>query len=66
MSPTEFAARMIAADERFAEALKRDDIREMRAVLVEKTGLLEVFFARSHHRPSADMNESLWSRADAG
>ncbi len=45
MSPTEFTVRMVAVDERFAQALKRDDIREMRAALAEKTALLEVFFA---------------------
>ncbi len=50
MSPTEFAARMTAADERFARALKSDDFREMRAALADKTGLLKVYFARQHHR----------------
>ena len=48
MSPTEFAVRMSAADERFSQALKRDDIREMRAALADKTGLLQIFFAASH------------------
>jgi Tfp pilus assembly protein PilE len=50
MSPTEFSISMTAADERFAQALKRDDIREMRAALVEKTRLLEIYFAASRHR----------------
>jgi hypothetical protein len=50
MSPTEFSISMTAADERFAQALKRDDIREMRAALAEKTRLLEVYFAASRHR----------------
>ena len=45
MSPTEFAARMIAADQRFAQALKRDDIGAMRATLAEKTALLAAYFA---------------------
>jgi hypothetical protein len=45
MSPTEFAVRMLAADERFAHALKHDDIREMRAALAEKTGVLAAYFA---------------------
>ena len=55
MSPTEFAARMIAADERFAQALKCDDIRQMRAALAEKTVLLEAFFAapRTQHEECA-------------
>jgi Tfp pilus assembly protein PilE len=50
MSPTEFAVRMIAADRRFAQALKRDDIRDMRAALAEKTGLLEAYFAATRRR----------------
>jgi hypothetical protein len=45
MSLTEFAARMIAADQRFEQALKHDDIRDMRAALAEKTGLLAAYFA---------------------
>lgn len=66
MSPTEFAVRMTAADERFTQALKRDDIREMRAALVEKTGLLEAFFAESRNRSSAGTKQSFGSRVDAG
>lgn len=50
MSPSEFVARMWAADQRFARALRRDDIREMRAALAEKTGLLERYFAASRDR----------------
>jgi hypothetical protein len=49
MSPTEFAVRMSAADERFAQALKRDDIRQMRAALAEKTKLIEVYLALPRH-----------------
>ncbi len=45
MLPTEFAARMFAADRRFAQALKRDDIGEMRAALAEKRTLLAAYFA---------------------
>ena len=62
MSPAEFAVRMIGADERFALALERDDIREMRAVLAEKTALLEEFFAASRGRAKDD-NESARSAA---
>jgi hypothetical protein len=47
MTPTEFAVRMIAADRRFSQALKRDDIAEMRAALADKTGLLQQYFAAS-------------------
>jgi hypothetical protein len=47
MTPTEFAVRMIAADQRFSQALKRDDIPEMRAALADKTGLLRLYFAAS-------------------
>jgi hypothetical protein len=50
MSPTEFAVRMSAADERFAQALKRDDIRQMRVALAEKTKLLDVYLALPRHR----------------
>jgi len=50
MSPTEFALRMIAADERFSQALRRDDIREMRAALAEETGLLQAYFAASRRQ----------------
>ena len=66
MSPTEFAVRMTAADERFSQALQRDDIREMRAALVDKTGLLEAFFAESRHRSSAGIKQAVGSRVDAG
>jgi hypothetical protein len=45
MSPTEFTVRMFAADQRFSQALKHDNIPEMRAALAEKTGLIEVYFA---------------------
>ena len=45
MTPTEFAVRMAAADERFERALKCDDIPEMRAALAEKTELLNAYFA---------------------
>ncbi len=51
MSPTEFAVRMIAADKRFSHALQRDDIREMRAALSDKTELLQLYFAASRQRP---------------
>jgi hypothetical protein len=47
MLPTEFAVRMIAADQRFSQALRRDDVREMRAALAEKTELLQLYFAAS-------------------
>ena len=47
MWPTEFAVRMIAADQRFSQALRRDDVREMRAALAEKTELLHLYFAAS-------------------
>lgn len=47
MSPTEFTVRMMAIDERFAQALKRDDIRDMRLALAEKTELLQLYFAAS-------------------
>lgn len=50
MSPTEFAARLIAVDQRFAQALKHDDIRDMRAALTEKTALLAAYFAASRDR----------------
>jgi hypothetical protein len=45
MSPTEFTFRMVAADQRFSQALKQDNIPEMRAALAEKTGLIAVYFA---------------------
>jgi len=61
MSPTEFTARMTAADQRFAQALKRDDIREMRAALAEKTGLLQLYFAAPRDRA----DDALGSGADA-
>jgi hypothetical protein len=50
MSPIEFSVRMTAADAHFAQALKKDDIREMRAALAEKTALLKVYFGTSPHR----------------
>jgi len=62
MSPTEFALCMIAADERFAQALERDDFPEMRAALAEKTGLLEVYFA-AHRHPAHDENDGTRSAA---
>lgn len=54
MSPGEFAVRMSAADERFARARKRDDIRGMRAALAEKTALLDNYFGASRHRAEND------------
>jgi len=56
MSPGEFAVRMSAADERFARALKRDDIREMRAALAEKTALLDNYFGASRDRTEKSSN----------
>ena len=50
MSPTEFAARMIAADQRFEQALKHDDIRDVRAALAEKAELLAAYFAAARDR----------------
>jgi len=50
MSPSEFVIRMTAADERFACALRRDDIAEMRAALAKKTELLESYFTVSRDR----------------
>jgi hypothetical protein len=50
MTPTEFAVRMAAADERFERALKCDDIPEMRAALAEKTELLKTYFAAPQDR----------------
>jgi hypothetical protein len=44
MTPTEFAARMVAADQHFTQALKRDDLRDMRAALAEEAGLLADYF----------------------
>jgi hypothetical protein len=38
---------MFAADRRFAQAMKQDNIREMRAALAEKTGLIAHYFAAS-------------------
>ncbi len=58
MSPSEFVVRMTAADERFAHALKRDDIREMRAALAEKTELLETYFATPRNRTEKDEAQS--------
>jgi hypothetical protein len=53
MSPTEFTVRMFAADQRFSQALKQDNIPEMRAALAEKTGLIEVYFAEPRDRVDA-------------
>jgi hypothetical protein len=58
MSPTEFAVRMIAADRRFAQALERDDIREMRAALTEKTGLLDAYFAATRLRACGEAEDA--------
>jgi len=44
MTPTEFGVRLIAADQRFSQALRRDSIPEMRAALAEKAGLLQLYF----------------------
>ncbi len=74
MSPSEFAVRMLAADERFEHALKHDDIREMRAALAEKTGLLAAYFAAPRDgaddetdgtRPVAVPRRAVGSRSDA-
>jgi hypothetical protein len=58
MSPTEFAARMIAADQRFEQALKHDDIRDMRAALAEKTKLLAAYFAATRDRARDDSEDA--------
>ncbi len=50
MLPSEFVVRMTAVDERFARALRRDDIAEMRAALAEKTELLASYFTVSRDR----------------
>ncbi len=50
MSPAEFAVQMTAADDRFAQALKSDDIREMRTALAEKAALLKAYFAEPPQR----------------
>ena len=62
MSPTEFTARMIAADQRFAQALKRDNIPEMRAALAEKTGLIEVYFAAPHDLADDALGSGAYAR----
>jgi hypothetical protein len=62
MSPTEFAVRMIAADQRFSQALKHDDIRAMRAALAEKNDLLQLYFAASR-QDARDENEQARSAA---
>lgn len=62
MSPSEFVVHMAAADNRFEQALKRDDIREMRAALADKTALLDTFFANSHNR-AENTGEKAQSRA---
>jgi hypothetical protein len=53
MSPTEFTVRMFAADQRFSQALKQDNIPEMRAALAEKTGLIEFYFDAPRDRVDA-------------
>jgi hypothetical protein len=53
---------MIAADQRFSQALKTDDIRAMRAALAEKTELLQLYFAASRH-DARDENEEARSVA---
>jgi hypothetical protein len=58
MLPTEFAVLMSAADARFTQALERDDIREMRAAIYEKTGLLEAYFAATRHRDRSHAHAS--------
>lgn len=58
MSPGEFLVRMSAADERFARALKRDDIRDMRVALAEKTALLDNYFGASRHRTANNNSHS--------
>jgi hypothetical protein len=58
MSPTEFSVRMIAADQRFSQALKHDDIREMRAALTEKSGLLQLYFSASRHAAEDDQESA--------
>ena len=65
MSPTEFAVRMIAADDRFTQALKHDDIREMRAALADKTGLLKVYFGATRHRSRDAGDDAPGSCGDA-
>ena len=62
MTPTEFAVRMIAADQRFSQALKTDDIRAMRAALAEKTELLQLYFAASR-QDARDEDEGARSAA---
>jgi hypothetical protein len=58
MTPSEFAVRMIAADQRFSQALKRDDIPAMRAALADKTGLLQLYFAASRRRDETEESAS--------
>ncbi len=65
MSPTEFAVRMIAADQRFSHALKADDIRAMREALSEKTALLQLYFAASR-RNAEDGHEETRPAASFG
>jgi hypothetical protein len=62
MSPSEFVVRMAAADKRFEDALKCDDIREMRSALAEKSELLDTFFAKTRSR-SDDATDHVQSRA---
>ena len=58
MSPTEFAARMIAADQRFEQALKHDDIRDMRAALAEEAKLLAAYLAATRDRARDDSEDA--------
>lgn len=58
MSPSEFVARMRTVDERFSDALKRDDIRQMRAALAEKTELLDDYFATPRRCNEEDQTQS--------
>jgi hypothetical protein len=67
MSPTEFATRMIAADQRFEQALKHGDIRDLRAALAEKAELLAAYFAEPRdraHDDSADARPGRGPTAD--
>jgi hypothetical protein len=61
MTPTEFAVRLIAADQRFSQALKRDDIPEMRAALADKNGLLKLYFAESRQATQQETDGSVAS-----
>jgi hypothetical protein len=61
MTPTEFAVRLITADQRFSQALKRDDIPEMRAALADKNGLLKLYFAESRQATQQETDGSVAS-----